>query len=205
MDAADAGRTYATHLWHPLFQAGTETFAFEVWEQLGRRAPEMVIAPVGAGSLLLGVWNGFRRLRAAGLVATVPRLFGVQAASCAPLAEAAIGPRAKPLPSGVAGPAEGIRVTDPPRGPAVVAATRESGGSVVSVADEFIWSAHRALAKAGVYAEPTAAVAFAGHRALRSEGMIDPAETAVVAITGLGLKTTSAIRSRRESEREVLA
>ena len=37
--AAAHGAYYASHVYNPSFLTGTETFAFEVWEQLGQRAP----------------------------------------------------------------------------------------------------------------------------------------------------------------------
>ena len=57
----DAGPevAYGSHLWQPAFLAGTATFAYEVFEQLGRRAPDVVVAPLGGGTLLLGVHLGF--------------------------------------------------------------------------------------------------------------------------------------------------
>ena len=72
----DAGPdvAYASHLWQPAFLAGTATFAYEVFEQLGGMAPDAVVAPLGGGTLLLGAHIGFGRLRAAGMIERVPRL-----------------------------------------------------------------------------------------------------------------------------------
>ena len=66
----DAGPevAYASHLWQPAFLAGTATFAYEVFEQLGGTAPDAVVAPLGGGTLLLGAHLGFGRLRAAGMI-----------------------------------------------------------------------------------------------------------------------------------------
>ena len=46
---------YASHVYDPFFLAGIETLAYELWEQMNRRAPEAVVLPVGNGILLLGV------------------------------------------------------------------------------------------------------------------------------------------------------
>jgi threonine synthase len=189
MAAANEGATYASHLWHPLFQAGTETFAFELWEQLGRRAPGVVVVPVGAGSLLLGVDRGFRRLREAGLIDDAPRLFGVQSAASVP--------RGRP------DPAEGIRVVSPPRARAVASAAEGSDGAIVAVTEAAIWDAHRDLGRMGIYAEPTGAVGFAGFRMLVREGRVDGSETVVVPVTGTGLKTATTIAARLAAAGEV--
>ena len=88
LDGTAADVAYGSHLWQPAFLAGTATFAYEVFEQLGHRPPDVVVAPLGGGTLLLGVHAGFARLRDAGLIDRVPRLVGVQSAACAPLARA---------------------------------------------------------------------------------------------------------------------
>jgi len=79
---------YASHCWNPFFLHGTKTFAFEVWEQMGWKAPDVLVLPVGHGTLFLGAAMGFRELKEAGMIKRIPRLVGVQSASCAPLYEA---------------------------------------------------------------------------------------------------------------------
>jgi threonine synthase len=45
-------------------QAGAWVFqAFEVWEQLGRRLPDLMVAPVGDGPTLVALDKGHRRAR----------------------------------------------------------------------------------------------------------------------------------------------
>ena len=84
----ESGAFYASHVWHPAFFEGTKTFAYEVWEQLGRRAPEEVFLPVGNGTLLLGAALGFADLHKAGLIDSIPRLVAVQASACNPVERA---------------------------------------------------------------------------------------------------------------------
>ena len=141
---------YASHLWHPAFLAGTATFAYEVFEQLGRRAPDAVVAPLGGGTLLLGVHLGFARLRDAGLIDAVPRLIGVQSDACAPLARAfrAGEPDAVAV-DPAATIAEGIRIARPPRSRQILAAIRETGGDIVEVTDDEIRASVRSAARAG--------------------------------------------------------
>ena len=105
---------YASHVWNPFFLEGTKTVAFEIWEQSGRRAPDWVITPVGHGTMLLGLFNGFQHLLEAGVTSQLPRIVGVQAANCAPLAAAVAQPgstaagghrAAAPLPTALRSPA----------------------------------------------------------------------------------------------------
>src|SRR4029453_3766224 len=75
---------YGSHNWQPFFVEGVKTLAYELWEQLGFRAPDNVVVPLGYGSNVLGCEHGFAELIRGGEIGTVPRLFGVQAARCAP-------------------------------------------------------------------------------------------------------------------------
>ena len=82
------GAVYASHLWHPLFIEGLKTLAFELAEQLDWTAPDAVVCPVGAGSILLGLYRGFVDLQRAGLINRLPRLIAVQAEHVSPLYQA---------------------------------------------------------------------------------------------------------------------
>jgi threonine synthase len=189
--AAESGAAYASHAWAPWFLAGTATFAREVVAQLGR-APDAVVLPVGAGTLLLGIVRGFDALRREGAVDRVPPLYGVQSAACAPLVVAFEQGRddvEAAVPGNTA--AEGIKIARPPRSPQILAAVRASGGALVAVDDEALWAAFRRLARAGVLVEPTSAVAFAAAESLP----LDPEKTVVVAATATGLKAAEAIRA----------
>ncbi|MDT8267575.1 pyridoxal-phosphate dependent enzyme, partial [Roseomonas sp. DSM 102946] len=54
----ESGTFYASHNWHPFFLHGTKTLAYELWEDLGFRAPDNIVIPCGAGSNVLGCWIG---------------------------------------------------------------------------------------------------------------------------------------------------
>lgn len=193
VEFVDAERAvYASHLWNPYFILGVKTFAFEVWEQLGQRPPDAVVVPVGAGSLLIAAYRAFSSLRKAGLTARMPRLFGVQVAAFAPLAlasEAGSDQSVDVPPANSA--ADGILVADPPRGSEALAAARATGGAIVAVSEDALWEAHRALAKQGLFVEPTSAVASAGARMLRLAGQLAPGEETVVVLSGHGLKSAA--------------
>src|SRR4030095_10219250 len=75
---------YASHNWQPFFVEGMKTLAYELWEQLGFRAPDNLVVPLGYGSNVLGAERGFDELLRRGEIRAGPRLFGVQAANCAP-------------------------------------------------------------------------------------------------------------------------
>ncbi len=145
------GAWYASHVYRPAFVHGVKTLAFELWEQLGG-APGRVVVPAGNGTLVLGLWLGFRELSAGGHVLRMPAIFAVQAERCAPLA----GRR----PAGTTA-ATGIAIADPPRGGEARAAIVASGGAVVTVSEEELELARSQLARMGMRVEPTAAAAWA--------------------------------------------
>ena len=185
---------YASHNWHPFFLQGTKTLAYELWEDLGFKAPDNVIVATGAGSNVLGADIGFGELLARGLIDRLPRLYAVQPAACAPVAAAfAAGAadvaRVEPRDT----VAEGTRIPLPVRGPELLAALYRSGGAALAVEEPEIVDAYRRLARAGLYAEPTSAVAVAGLERLLAAGTIRPGECTVVVLTGTGLKATGQI------------
>ena len=171
---------YASHVWESSFLAGTKTFAFEVWEQLGRRAPERLVLPVGNGTLVLGAWLGFEELRLAGLVDEVPPITAVQAVGCAPIVAHVTGRHFDPAPT----IADGIAIAAPPRVAEIADAVADSAGEFMTVDDVEIADARRRLAEVGWYVEPTGAVAVAAAGQLGDRG-----GTTVVPLCGAGLKS----------------
>ena len=181
---------YASHVFNPYFFQGTKTFAYEVWEQAGFRAPDQVILPVGHGTLYLGAYLGFRDLLEAGEIPRLPRLIGIQAEPCAPLAAAWSGRPAAPPGTTIA---EGIRIAAPDRAEAILEACRQSDGDLLTVSETEIVSALFTLGRAGLYVEPTAAVAPAGALKLAAAGRLPAGSTTVIPLTGSGLKAGSTI------------
>jgi threonine synthase len=199
-DVADAALSmsrdifYASHNWQPFFAEGTKTLAYELWEQLGFRAPDHVVAPVGYGANILGCDRGFSELIRKGEIARAPRLHGVQAANCAPYHAAFEAGREHFEPVAVRPTvAEGIASSKPTRMREVLAPVRASGGSIVAVTEDEIVTALGALAKKGYYVEPTSATAAAGLSQLISNGAIRAGDTVVLVLTGTGLKASESI------------
>jgi threonine synthase len=185
---------YASHNWQPLFVEGTKTLAYELWEQSGFRAPDNLVVPLGYGSNVLGAERGFDELWRAGEVARRPRLFGVQAASCAPYAAAFREGVEHLVPIPVRPTvAEGIATPRPTRVAEVLRAVRETGGTIVAVEETEIVRALRELARRGLYVEPTSAAAAAGLSRLLASGVIRPQEHTVLVLTGSGLKASATI------------
>jgi len=192
---------YASHVWNPLFLEGTRTVAFEIWEQLGGKAPDAVIVPAGNGTMLLGVFKGFKELLQRNRIKRLPKIIAVQAANFAPLFEIwNNSPAAGDFQTTVA---EGISVKEPPRMKEMIDAVRVSRGEVVVVSDGAILAEQERLAREeGLLVEPTAAVAPAAERMLRKSGAITDRETVVVPLTGNGLKKPPSKRTKKQAPPE---
>ncbi len=185
---------YASHNWHPFFIEGTKTLAFELWEQLGFRAPDNILVPTGYGSNILGLERGFDELEQRGEIGARPRFFAVQAANCAAFA-AAWEAGAEGFVPFAARPtiADGIATPKPIRAAEVLRALHRSKGGVTAVAEEEIAPALMALGRLGLFVEPTAATAGAALTRLLADGTITPDQTTVVVLTGSGLKAAERI------------
>ena len=185
---------YASHNWQPFFLEGTKSFAYEIWEDLGFRAPDNVIMPVGAGSSLLGCAFGFRELMKAGAIRKLPRLFVAQPLNCSPIDASFRAGVDTPVPREVHKTiAEGTAIKHPMRLREIIAAMRESGGGTVALTEDEIVAALRRLARQGLFAEPTSASGAAALDKLAADGAIKPGETTVVILTGTGLKAASTV------------
>lgn len=193
---------YASHNWQAFFLQGTKTLAYELWEDLGFRAPNNVIVPVGAGSSLLGCWLGFRELVNAGHINRIPRLFAAQPLNCSPV-DATFNAGTDQLTDRpvTATIAEGTSISRPLRLKQMIAALRDSGGGTVAVTEEEIARALAELCARGFFVEPTSAVAAAAFSKLLSRKVIGEAETTVVLLTGSGLKAATTVSALVEGVR----
>jgi threonine synthase len=198
--AAAAGCFYASHNWSADFGAGLATVAFELWEQLGRRAPSSIAAPCGNGGIILGLFRGFDALMRGGLVDGLPRLIAVQSSAFDSVAHAIAHGLTEPerRDSGGVTIAEGIACELPLRGRQVLDAIQSSAGSALAVSEAEIKAATLRLASSGFYVEPTAAVGYAGFTGLRDRNQDDlVGDTPVVILSGTGLKSGNKVADFR--------
>jgi threonine synthase len=193
---AETGDFYASHLWHPYFLEGVKTVAFEITEQNGWQAPGVVICPVGAGSILLGLYKGFTDLKASGVISRLPRLFAAQAANICPVYQAYerhdsdVSPIDTPQPT----LAEGIALPCPVRGPQLLQALRDTSGGVAVVSEEGIWEGLVTLGHLGICVEPTSAVVVKAFEQLEDAGLVHPNEQVVLVLSGFGLKAGAVLQ-----------
>ncbi|HEX5085296.1 MAG TPA: threonine synthase [Blastocatellia bacterium] len=194
----EAGRRYGWYQrstgYNPFMAEGKKTAALEIGEQLNWEVPDRVFAGVGDGCIIGGMWKGFNDLHRLGLIDRLPRMIGVQAEGASAIVHAANGDGALR-----AGPAQtvadSINVGRPRDATRAIRAIRASNGCGVKVSDEEIIAAIGRLARStGVFVEPAAAAAFAGFIRHCENGAIKSDESALLMLTGAGLKDVEAAR-----------
>lgn len=160
---------------------GQQTGAFEVCDQLGG-APDMLAIPVGNAGNITAYWKGFNAYRAHGLIDSLPRMVGFQAAGAAPLVTGS--PVAKPETIATA-----IRIGNPASWQGAVTAIQDSLGLIDAVTDAEILEAYRMLGRMeGIFCEPASAASVAGIVKLARAGKLVGNERIVCVLTGNGLK-----------------
>ncbi len=175
---------------NPFRIEGQKTAAFEICDQLGWRAPDRVVLPVGNGGNITAYWKGFKELKALGLIEKLPKMVGVQAAGASPIADAFAANSATIEP--VKNPetiATAIRIGNPVNWKRALNALKESNGTALTVTDDEIIKAQKLLArKEGIFVEPASAASIAGLKKLVENGEVELEETIVCVATGHGLK-----------------
>jgi threonine synthase len=200
--AAKAAEIYrwcniSTTFINPYTVEGDKTVAFEIWLQLGKRVPDWVLIPIGAGPLLVGILKGFNELMQMGASRRIPRLVGVQAQMCSPIVEAFQQnlSHVRPWTGGTETAAHAI--ADPLSGyerdgDVTLRAILESKGEAVAVAEADIEPARLLLAaQEGISVEPASATVLAALLELHRKRKVLPGESVVCIMTGHGLKHTS--------------
>jgi threonine synthase len=164
---------------------GQKTAAFEIVDALGD-APDYLLLPVGNAGNITAYWKGFREYHAAGKASRLPRMIGAQAEGAAPI----VNGHAIANPTTVA---SAIRIGNPASWEGATSARDDSGGMIAAVSDTEILAAQIQLAGSeGLFAEPASAAPLALLYRLVREGKIEMDATAVVVLTGSGLKDPDA-------------
>src|SRR5438874_1988119 len=127
------------------------------------------------------------------MIDRLPRLIAVQAEGSPAIVRALEGDGiVRPYPANTI--ADGISVGLPRNGAMAVRCIQASGGFGVTVSDEEILAAEKALARlTGVFAEPSGAASYAGLLRLLDQRKIARDERVVLLITGSGLKSIDAV------------
>lgn len=179
---------------NPILAEAYRGLALEIVDDLGH-VPDVVVIPVGAGPLLRGLLGGFNDMVRAGAMERVPRLAGVQAQACAPLARAwergnwlaSLSDPPPVLPTAAGAIADSLRGYER-EGLLTLGAVRASEGALVAVAEDDMARATADLARVGLLVEPAAGAAVAALREPSVSALIPDGGSVVVILTGHGAK-----------------
>lgn len=198
------GRAVKKHGWfdastlkEPYRIEGKKTMGFEIAEQLGWKAPDVILYPTGGGVGIIGIYKGLRELQEMGWInEKMPRLVAVQATGCAPIVKAwEEGKTESEFWEKSTTIAFGINVPKAIGDFLVLDAIYQTKGCAVAVGDDELLKAQASLAsEEGVFICPEGAATLAAAIRLLREGWISPDEKVVLLNTGTGLKYPETIK-----------
>jgi threonine synthase len=174
---------------------GKKTMAYELWEQMGGKLPDVIIYPTGGGVGLIGMCKAFEEMEAMGWIGRErPRMVVVQAAGCAPIVDAfERGGETAAFWENAATIASGLRVPKALGDFLILAGVRATGGTALAASDEEMLGAGRELAsQEGIFAAPEGAATVVAARKLAERGWIKRQERVVLFNTGCGYKYAEA-------------
>jgi threonine synthase len=183
LNAEREGLVYVGHWWNPYFIEGVKTMAYEAYEQIGD--VDYIITPVGSGTLLLGLYKGFKELRELRALKVIPKIIAVQASGYAKICEKLGTKRNYMTKSKLA---DGIAIVGPPRSEQIVKTIKSTGGLCIVVDDREIKLSLRELRRFGFIVEPTSATAYAALKKAIEEDFVEPGNRVLLPLTGSGLK-----------------
>lgn len=180
------------------YAEGSKTFAFEIAEQLGWKAPRHVVCPCASGSLITKIWKGLNEFYKLGLIGSLnSKVYAAQASGCAPITTAIKSNSEIIKPVKPKTIAKSLAIGNPADGVYARSAVNKSGGWAEDVSDEEIVEAIKLLARTeGIFTETAGGVTLGVTKKLIEQGRIPKNESIVICITGNGLKTQEAISGK---------
>jgi threonine synthase len=148
-------------------EEGSKAISFEIWGSIG--VPDIIIVPMGNGTLISAIYKGFFELKEIGLIYKLPKLVGVQIKDAAPISMAISKNKdyciLEKAPDSVA---EGIIAKESYDSPKAIRAIKESNGYTIEVTDrETVCAMKEIIKKESLTPEPTSAVVYAALNKLK--------------------------------------
>src|SRR5438876_11803743 len=189
----------------PYYAEGSKSMGYEIMEQLGWRVPKHTVVCMASGSLLTKIQKSYQEFIKLGLVSeTDYQIHGAQATGCSPIstAQKAGLDFFKPVkPNTIA---KSLAIGTPADGFYALRAMKDTGGNAEDVTDDEIRQAIRLLAECeGIFAETAGGVTVGVAKKLIAAGKIPAKDSAVLCITGNGLKTLDAVTGHCGHPREI--
>jgi threonine synthase len=189
----------------PYYAEGSKSMGFEIQEQLGWRIPEHTVVCMASGSLLTKIHKSYQEFSKLGIVPEAKwKIHGAQATGCSPIttAQKAGLDFFKPVkPNTIA---KSLAIGTPADGFYALKVMKETGGYGEDVTDDEIREGIRLLAECeGIFAETAGGVTVGVAKKLIQQGKIRSDSSAVLCITGNGLKTLDAVTGHVGQTREI--
>ena len=189
----------------PYYAEGSKSMGFEITEQLGWKIPQHTVVPMASGSLLTKIQKSYQEFTKLGLVRDTPyKVHGAQATGCSPISTAQKSGLDffKPVkPNTIA---KSLAIGTPADGFYALKVMKETGAHADDVTDEEIRDGIRLLAECeGIFAETAGGVTVGVAKKLIASGKIPAGDSAVLCITGHGLKTLDAVVGHVGAPRQI--
>ena len=183
--------------YNPMTIEGKKSVSIELFEQLGRKAPDIVYVPVGDGCIISGVYKGFFDLHQAGLIPKIPRIVCAQSEKSNAISSAFRTGRFKSIQASTR--ADSISVDIPASGRMAVQYLHTYNGWCTEVTEQEILDAQMALVRtSGIFVEPASATAWAALTKDRDKivTQFGPDASICVLLTGIGFKDMAVFDGR---------
>ncbi|MBL9174105.1 MAG: threonine synthase [Verrucomicrobiales bacterium] len=179
----------------PYYAEGSKSMGFEIQEQLGWRIPEHTVVCMASGSLLTKIHKSYQEFSKLGIVPQTPwKIHGAQATGCNPITQAQKAGLDFFKPQKPNTIAKSLAIGTPADGFYALRVMKETGGAGDDVTDDEIREGIRLLAECeGIFAETAGGVTVGVAKKLIASGKIAADSSAVLCITGNGLKTLDAV------------
>jgi threonine synthase len=189
----------------PYYAEGSKSIGFEIIEQLGWRLPQHTVVPMASGSLLTKIHKSYQEFVKLGLVHEAKyKVHGAQATGCSPISAAhkAGMDFFKPVkPNTIA---KSLAIGTPADGFYALKVIKETAAAAEDVTDDEIRDAIKMLAECeGIFTETAGGVTVGVAKKLIASGRIPSNDSAVLCITGNGLKTLDAVVGHVGKTREI--
>ena len=182
---------------NPMTIEGKKSVSIELFEQLGRKVPDVVYVPVGDGCIISGVYKGFYDLLHAGLIDKIPHIVCAQSEKSNAIIMAFETGKFKSIEASTR--ADSISVDIPASGRMAVRYLKEYGGWCTQVTEQEILDAQMSLVHdSGIFVEPASSAAWAA--LVKDRDMLIKrfgADVSVcVLLTGIGFKDMAVFDGR---------
>ncbi len=189
----------------PYYAEGSKSMGFEIIEQLGWKVPQHTVVPMASGSLLTKIHKSYQEITKLGLASETPwHVHGAQATGCNPISHAQKAGLDffKPVkPNTIA---KSLAIGTPADGFYSLKVMKETHGHAEDVTDDEIREGIKMLAECeGIFAETAGGVTVGVAKKLIASGKIQAKDSAVLCVTGNGLKTLDAVTGHCGQPREI--